>query len=75
MTDKTRNIVVWTMSGLLAAAYMAAGSRKIFFDPEAGSPGRGLGSRSELFEVEREPLRPTHLTAATRSSGGPGPTG
>ncbi len=37
MTDKTRNIVVWTMSGLLAAAYMAAGSRKIFFDPEAAA--------------------------------------
>ncbi len=37
MTDKTRNTVVWTISGFLAASYMAAGTRKFFFDPETAA--------------------------------------
>jgi uncharacterized membrane protein YphA (DoxX/SURF4 family) len=33
MNDRTRSIVLWTISGLLAAGYLLAGASKVFFDP------------------------------------------
>ena len=33
MEPKTKNIILWTISGLLAVAYVLAGSNKVIVDP------------------------------------------
>jgi putative oxidoreductase len=37
MTEKTRNIAIWVVSGVLAAAFLLAGASKIFIDPAAAA--------------------------------------
>ena len=37
MTDSTRNIITWIVSGLLSVAFLLAGASKVFIDPAAAA--------------------------------------
>ncbi len=37
MEPKTKNIILWTISGLLAVAYLLSGASKLILDPEGSA--------------------------------------